>query len=77
MHIPQTAKSNIQQSARRTEHWCDHPLREKIREYFTKHNIHKAEGFIGFSKPDGSFPIKRTPAWCPDKEAEEEAPQNG
>lgn len=52
------------------EHWgkgrlCKHPDGEKIQKYFDENNIKKMPGFIGFLKADGSFPVKKTPKWCP------------
>lgn len=50
---------------KRREYYCTHPNRKYIDEYFKIHNIKKSPAFIGFSKTDGSFPVKKKPKWCP------------
>lgn len=45
--------------------WCKHPDNDFIVEYFKKHHISKAFGFIGFVNSKGVFPIKKSPKWCP------------
>lgn len=51
---------------------CRNPNKEKITKYFEEHKINKMPGFIGFIKADGSFPVKRTPKWCPLEGGEQE-----
>lgn len=47
----------------RTEYYCNHPNQSAIGDYFSLHKIQKMSGFLGFGKD--SFPLKRTPKWCP------------
>jgi len=54
----------------RTGYHCQHPNQKYIIDYFEEHKIQKQHGFIGFSKTDRSFPVKRTPKWCPIAESE-------
>lgn len=49
----------------RHEFHCGHPDRQYIENYHKEHGIKKYPPFIGYSKPDMTFPIKRTPKWCP------------
>lgn len=51
--------------AKRTAYHCKHPDQKAIKQFFDEHKMIKMIGFIGFSKTDGGFPIKRTPKWCP------------
>ena len=50
---------------RRQGYYCRHNDQKYINDYFRDKRILKMPGFIGFSKTDGSFPVKNTPKWCP------------
>lgn len=50
---------------RRRVYHCRHIDQKYIENYFREKGILKMPGCIGFSKPDGSFPVKNTPKWCP------------
>ena len=52
---------------RRMAYHCRHNDQKYIEDFFRDKKILKMPGFIGFSKPDGSFPVKNTPKWCPKK----------
>ena len=54
--------------SKRTEYYCNHEDQGQIEKYFRERKLLKMPGLIGFSKPDGSFPVKNTPKWCPKKE---------
>lgn len=57
----------------RYEFYCRHPDQQYIENYHKEHGLNKHPSFIGYSKPEMTFPIKRTPKWCPElKEAAEQ-----
>ena len=48
--------------------YCGHPDYEYIVEFYKKHRINRAFGFIAFGNPFENFPaIKTSPKWCPKK----------
>lgn len=55
---------------RRSVYHCRHNNHKYIDDYFRDKKILKMAGCIGFSKKDGSFPVKNTPKWCPKKAVE-------
>lgn len=44
---------------------CAHPNKKYIRDYFEKNRLSKMEGFLGFIDTKGTFPVKKSPKWCP------------
>lgn len=57
----------------RTEFTCKHPDHKYIENYFSKKDIHKMPGFLGFgARYSDTVPIKTAPAWCPRKKVSEE-----
>ena len=55
-------------NATRSSFYCEHPDQKYIREFYEKHKIYRAHGFIDFSKPYEKEPaIKTSPKWCPKK----------
>jgi len=51
--------------------FCNHPNQQYINKYFKEHGIHKMQGFLGFINSRGDFQIKKSPAWCPLKQKEQ------
>lgn len=48
--------------------FCKHPEQLYIHEYFEKHRVSYAAGFLGYSKTDTRELLrKRIPKWCPEK----------
>jgi len=45
--------------------FCKHTDQRYIIEYFDKHRLKKAYGFIGYINSKGDFPVKKAPKWCP------------
>lgn len=52
----------------RTEFTCTHPDQRYIQDYFSRKNMRKMPGFIGFGERySEEVPVRTAPAWCPKK----------
>ena len=52
---------------------CTHPDQRYIQDYFSRKNMRKMPGFIGFGERySEEVPVRTAPAWCPKKRAPEE-----